>query len=202
MRIQRNVEQLLRKLGLTTNEMKIYLLLLSQGPLTAKEISEFSGVPFSKVYLVLKNLENKGWITSIRERPIKYIAYSPTKAIRQAKVQREREWEEAAAKLIPILQPIYDARAVSEKPDVWIVHGEENVSSKALDLILKAETELLMAIHVEMNTLLKKTAEILENYLYRPLTMKVLIQKDLIDSVKSLIRYGVRLRYRDNLYGG
>ena len=63
-----NVEEKLRRalhnLGLTDYEMRAYISLLKAGKLTASELSEVAGVPYSKIYDVLENLEKKGWIRS------------------------------------------------------------------------------------------------------------------------------------------
>ncbi len=193
----------MRKLGLTLNEMKVYMLLLNSGPLTAKEISDYADVPFSKVYIVLKSLEEKGWISSARERPIRYVALSPDEAVKKAKVKREKEWEEAASKIIPMLQPIYDARTVPETPEVWIVRGEENVSSKVIDLVLKSQYELLLAIHARMESLFEK-ASLLERMggLYNPTHIRILIPRELVDDAECFLKFGAELRYRENMFGG
>ncbi len=193
----------MKRLGLTLNEMKVYMLLLNSGPLTAKEISDYAEVPFSKVYIVLKSLEEKGWISSARDRPIRYVALSPDEAVKKAKVKREKEWEEAASKIIPMLQPIYDARTVPETPEVWIVRGEENVSSKVIDLVLKSQYELLLAIHARMESLFEK-ASLLDRMggLYNPTNIRILIPRELVDDAECFLKFGAELRYRDNMFGG
>jgi sugar-specific transcriptional regulator TrmB len=203
MKIPRDIEELMRRLGLTSNEIKVYMLLLNSGPLTAKDISDYAEVPFSKIYLVLKSLENKGWISSIRDRPIRYVALSPNEAVKKAKIYREREWEEAANKIIPALQPIYEARVVPETPEIWIVRGEENISSKIMDLILKSQYELLMAIHAKLDPLFER-AFLFERIssLHIPSHVRVLVPRGLLDEVDYFTRLGAELRYRDNMFGG
>ena len=193
----------MKRLGLTLNEMKVYMLLLNSGPLTAKEISDYAEVPFSKIYIVLKSLEDKGWISSVRERPLKYVALAPDEAVRKAKVKKEKEWEEAASRIIPILQPIYDARTIPETPEVWIVRGEKNVSSKVIDLVLKSQYELLLAIHAKMESLFEK-ASLLDRMggLYNPAHIRILIPKELVEDAECFLKFGAELRYRDNMFGG
>ena len=203
MKVPRDIENLMRKLGLTINEIKVYMLLLNSGPLTAKEISDYSEVPFSKIYLVLKSLEDKGWVSSLRRRPLKYLALAPEEAVKKAKIHREKEWEETASKIIPVLKPLYDARVVSETPEVWIVRGEENISSKVIDLVLKSHYELLLALHAKIESLFEKVQFIEKMLLsHTPPHVRILIPKDLVDEAECFRRFRAELRYRDNMFGG
>lgn len=203
MKIPRDIEELMRRLGLTQNEIKVYILLLNTGPLTAKEISDYGEVPFSKVYLVLKSLEDKGWVSLLRGRPLKYVALSPDDAVKKAKVHREKEWEEAAGKVLPILKPLYEARVISEAPEVWIVRGEENVSSRVIDLVLKSHYELLMALHAKIESLFEKV-QVIDKTMssYIPAHIKILIPRDLVSEVECFRRFGAELRYREAMFGG
>ncbi len=203
MNIPKEIEETLKKLGLTGNEIKVYMMLLSSGPLTAKEISEYSNVPFSKIYLILNSLKRKGWISHSDSRPTKYFSLSPDEAVKRARINMEREWDEAVGKVTPILQSIYDTTHVSEAPDVWIVKGEENISSKVFDLLLKSQFELLMAIHRRLESLFDQLT-IMERLgrAYTPKQVKILVPRDLVDDAKYLARFGAELRYRDVLFGG
>jgi sugar-specific transcriptional regulator TrmB len=179
------------------------MLLLNSGPLSAKEISDYAEVPFSKIYVILKSLEGKGWISSVRDRPIKYMALSPNQAVKKAKIHRELEWEEAANKVVEMLQPIYDSMVIPEKPEIWIVRGEENISSKVVDLILKSQYELLMALHERLDPLFENQYVFDRiNLFHSPPNIKILIPRDLVHDVEGFIRMGAELRCRDNMFGG
>jgi len=52
----------LKDFGLSEYEAKVLLTLIAKGELTAKEISEFSGVPRTSVYEVVRSLTNKGLV--------------------------------------------------------------------------------------------------------------------------------------------
>ncbi len=75
------VRTALATLGLTDYEIRTYLALLEQGPLTALQISSDSGIPYSRVYDVLKSLEKKQFVTAGRGRPTLYVAKSPDEAL-------------------------------------------------------------------------------------------------------------------------
>ncbi|MFX0073763.1 MAG: helix-turn-helix domain-containing protein, partial [Candidatus Hermodarchaeota archaeon] len=58
-----SVKESLRDIGLTDYEISIYLTLICKGPMDARELSEASGVPYSRIYNILTQLEkDKMWI--------------------------------------------------------------------------------------------------------------------------------------------
>ena len=61
MPISEDAKKVLREIGLREYETRAYLTLLERGVMTASEISEHGGVPYSKVYETLNSLERKGW---------------------------------------------------------------------------------------------------------------------------------------------
>lgn len=63
----------LYRLGLNEYQSKCVSVLIRDGDLTAEEISEEAGVPYSKIYSVLKRLEEMSLIISTEERPKRYI---------------------------------------------------------------------------------------------------------------------------------
>ena len=87
--IPENVKESLRSIGLTDYEISIYLTLISKGPMDARELSEASGVPYSRIYNILTQLEkDKMWIIKEEEsRPSRYFAKSPDEALIIAKKQ-------------------------------------------------------------------------------------------------------------------
>ncbi len=59
----------LEKIGLTSYEIRTFSALLKAGEQTASEISQKSGVPYSKIYEVLGTLVEKSWIGTDDSRP-------------------------------------------------------------------------------------------------------------------------------------
>ena len=66
--------EVLKNLGLTSCQARIYLSLISCGASTVKQISIVSKMAREEVYLVLPKLHALGLIEKILERPIKYKA--------------------------------------------------------------------------------------------------------------------------------
>ena len=69
-----------------------YLLYSKQEKVTASDLSQNSGVPYSKIYEVLGTLEEKSWIGSDDSRPTKYFAKSPSTGLETTKQKIENDF--------------------------------------------------------------------------------------------------------------
>lgn len=67
----------LENLGLGEYESKVYLALVRFGPMSAKRISETSGVPKNRVYGTVSSLERKGFVGIIFGKPQTFKAIDP-----------------------------------------------------------------------------------------------------------------------------
>ena len=94
MSISDKTRKSLDKVGLTSYEIRTFTSLLKGGELTASDISQKSGVPYSKIYEVLGTLEEKGWVGSDDSRPTKYFAKSPATALETTKQKLEEHFKE------------------------------------------------------------------------------------------------------------
>ena len=90
MSISDKTRKSLEKIGLTSYEIRTFTALLKSGEWNASDLSQKSGVPYSKIYEVLGSLEDKGWVGSDDSRPTKYFAKSPSTALESTK-QKARE---------------------------------------------------------------------------------------------------------------
>ncbi len=67
----------LQKLGLTKYKSKALAYVLKNSDCTAREISESTGIPYTKVYSVLDSLEEMNFLNSGLGRPKRYVASDP-----------------------------------------------------------------------------------------------------------------------------
>ena len=65
MSISDKTRKALETIGLTSYEIRTFSALLKSGEITASDLSQKSGVPYSKIYEVLGTLEDKGWIVQM-----------------------------------------------------------------------------------------------------------------------------------------
>jgi len=84
-------EQLLRNLGFNKYEAVAYLTTLKEGIIDATELSRRSKIPMGKIYAVLENLENMGFIEVQHSRPKKYRAVETDIAFESYYIRKENE---------------------------------------------------------------------------------------------------------------
>ena len=113
MSISDQTRKSLEKVGLTSYEIKTFVSLLKNGELTASELSEKSGVPYSKIYEILSMLVEKGWIGSDKSRPTRYFAKSPNTALQTMKQNAEVDFAINEKIIINDLNPLYEKTGVS-----------------------------------------------------------------------------------------
>jgi sugar-specific transcriptional regulator TrmB len=109
------------------------------------ETSRKANVPYSKIYEALNSLKEKGWIKSVETRPTKYYPIPPLEALATAKIRLEDKyagWEQTVA---GELQPLYEKREIVERPDILILHGQQNVLAKLEEALGKAAKEIVIA---------------------------------------------------------
>ena len=146
MSISDQTQKSLEKVGLTSYEIKTFVSLLKNGELTAAEISEKSGVPYSKIYEILSMLVEKGWIGSDKSRPTKYFAKSPNTALQTMKLKAEVDFAKNEKIILNDLNPLYEKTGVSERPDIWVITGTMNIANKILEIIESCRKEVLIAV--------------------------------------------------------
>jgi sugar-specific transcriptional regulator TrmB len=71
-KIFNSIQDILKKLGLTQNELKVYLFLNKNGSKKAKEISQNQKIPRTQTYHLLTSLQSKGIVTMISDRITKF----------------------------------------------------------------------------------------------------------------------------------
>ncbi len=70
--ISNSAQEILQKLGLTQNELKVYLYLNKNGSKKAKEIAQNQKIPRTQTYHLLTALQNKGMVIMISGRIKKF----------------------------------------------------------------------------------------------------------------------------------
>lgn len=166
-------EDMIKKLmlfGLNTYEARAYMALVLRGTATASELSDISGVPYTRIYDVLATLENKGFIVTFPGKPIKYKAIHPRQALEGIKklliedYQRKlRELNHATRELLEYLVPLYERSTAGLRESLVLIRGRlaaENVLFSTLERQLK---EVYMAVTPNTFIRLLKRKPSLEN---------------------------------------
>jgi len=197
----------LRDLGLSEYESQTYRTLLDHGPTTAKELSNASGVPMGRIYDVLNGLESSGLVRSqAASRPKKYVAVEPDTALDRLVAARKRELDQQAERYEAVAADLVgdlDAAAVDEQFWTAAVGPEETVDL-LLERLSAADGRIrhvagLPSVQVDLGVVGKRALEAFEAALDRGVTVSVLIDPALLDTVSDDLNeaYANRLQGRD-----
>ncbi|MFN3654042.1 MAG: TrmB family transcriptional regulator [Candidatus Nitrosotenuis sp.] len=202
MNISDKTRKSLEKIGLTSYEIRTYSSLLKGGELTASDLSQKSGVPYSKIYEVLGSLEEKGWIGSDDSRPTKYFAKSPATALEITKQKIESDFKENENVVLRELVPLYEKSGVSERPDIWVLSGIMNIATKILEIVETCRSEVLIALPKANEALIKQALPKLRQLHDRGVTITILMSDQMEkEALKSLTRVAT-VKVKKGLFGG
>jgi len=195
---------ILRPLGLSEYEIRIFLTLVINGPANYRVISREAKVPIGKVYQVLSALEAKGCVEVIQEKPKIYRAVEPKKALRRRLKQLEEDSFELERKIreaLPALQLQYSLKhdiiqgLVSE-----ILVGFNSFSKNIQETLMKALYEVLI-VTARFDVKLHE-ADIFRRLLERGVSVRVLcseVEKNSKRILDRLLNLGLGIRMQDTV---
>jgi len=192
----------LEKVGLTGYEIKTFTSLLKTGELTASDLSQHSGVPYSKIYEVLGMLEEKGWIGSDKSRPTKYFAKSPNSALQTTKQKIEEDFAKNEKTILNDLNPIYKKSGTAERPDIWVLTGTMNIATKIFEMIETCREEVLIAIPKAGEGLVKQALPKLRQLNEKGVKITILTSDKFDKEVTKGLNRLATLKSKKGLFGG
>ena len=195
-------KKVLRELGLTEYETRAYLALLEKGVLAASQVSEYSNVPYSKIYETLGSLNRKGWIETEHGRPGRHYPKPPSEALATMKLQIEgkvKSWEKM---ILGELQPLYEKTEIRERPDIWILRGEFSILAKLEEMLDKAKTELMVAAPTFTETLSSIFAPLLMRLQGKGVEIFFMVAGEAKEWDLREIASIAEVRLRDHMFGG
>ena len=123
-------DELLETLDLKEYEETALKKLISMGRTTAPNIAEATEIPKSRIYGVLDNLADRGFIKVIPGRPKKYQPKPPEKVVETAKENLRQEYrqiedsiEESKGSFLDKYQPVYEAASQDITPTEELFHA-------------------------------------------------------------------------------
>jgi sugar-specific transcriptional regulator TrmB len=134
------------ELGLSSYQAETYVALLDVGSSDAKSLANSTRVPYSKVYSVLKALNEYGLVKVSSSRPQVYYPVSPDEAVTHLR-QRIREKQENLLKsVVDDLMPLYNKTRVSERAEIEIIHDVDVAMRRVLNVAREAKSEIRAVI--------------------------------------------------------
>jgi len=200
--VSAKADKALREIGLTEYETLAYLALVKAGELTANEVSASTTIPYSKVYTVLDTLEKKGWVEVRGGRPRLYYPRAPVEALRAEKVRLEEKFEKSKDTIVDELQALYEHREIKEKPEIWIIRGEDTIVAKIRDTILGSKKELMVAVPLIPAQLIKQILPTFETHIDHKITIQLLTTRAAEKALPDAIFALTEVRIRDDMFGG
>lgn len=127
--------EILTELGLTKNEIKVYLTLLKTGSALAGEITEKSGIHRRNVYDAIERLTEKGLVSSVIINNKKL--FSPTNPKRFLGIIEEKKHElnEKKKQLEKVLPRLSLITSLTKKHDVRFFKGVEGLKTVYDDIL-------------------------------------------------------------------
>ena len=202
MSISDKTRKALERIGLTSYEIRTFSVLLKSGELTASDLSQKSGVPYSKIYEVLGTLEEKGWIGSDDSRPTKYFAKSPSTGLDTTRQKMESDFAQNKSVIINELVPLYEKSGTSEKPDIWVLSGAINIAAKILEMVESCRNEVMVALPEAGQELIRQALPKLRSLHDRGVNITVLTSDKMDkESLKAITRLAT-VKVKKGLFGG
>ncbi|MBU1111335.1 MAG: helix-turn-helix domain-containing protein [archaeon] len=139
--------EILRTIGLTENEIKIYLYLLKAGSNTAYKISKDTNIYRVHVYDKLEQLMNKGLVTSIYKGAKKHFQATNPNKLKQYLEDKKRTLE-VQEENINNLMPELEALTLLPREDTFVevFKGKEGLKYFLKDIIKTKEEVLVTGI--------------------------------------------------------
>jgi len=144
----------LEKFGLNQYEIKAYIAIVAKGVATASELSDISGVPYTRVYDVLNSLESYGLVLRLPGRPMRFKAIHPSLAIKNLKRKMLSEFEKKIEDLereeeeiISELNSIYGRVTERVGDNIQLLKGRTSIDGMVISLLSQAiKNNLIMFI--------------------------------------------------------
>jgi len=140
--------ELLQQLGLKEYESRAFVVLsrLPQG--TAKDVSELSDVPRTRVYDAVRVLESKGLVEIQHTNPQQFRAVSVGEASETLRKEYEQRVDSLRSRL-DALEPIERNDEFDLAHEVWSLSGEEAIATRTTELVSEADDEVVLFVDTE-----------------------------------------------------
>jgi sugar-specific transcriptional regulator TrmB len=142
--------ELLKNIGLTDSETKVYLALLELGSTTKGPIVDKSGVASSKIYELLEKLIQKGLVSYVIKSGVKYFESAPPTRLLDYLKEKESSMKKQKTqleKLIPELQLKRSMAGIGSETIVYKgMKGAETSFDDILKLLKKGDEYYVLGI--------------------------------------------------------
>lgn len=175
-----NIEEVLRFVGLSNNETKVYLSLIEYGSSKAGRISKITKIQRSSCYESIKNLVNKGFVSYAVIGKVKFFQATSPKRI----LEMIQNKEEAFKQVLPKLYEKH--KQMKKEGQVRLFKGLKGVKTVLQDIVREGKNNFVFGLEGQLE---KRIPE------YKSQFLRQLKEKNI--KVKELVREG-RIGDSDN----
>ena len=138
----------LASFGLNTYEAKLYLALLQEGTATARLLSSNTGIPYGKVYEVVRNLVEKGFVRPLTTKPLRCAPIPPTHVLVALEQQSKQRMEALSSIVHNHLNNLFEQKkpVLEKQNQVTVLHGRQTVNQQIPRIITAATKNLTFAV--------------------------------------------------------
>ncbi len=130
--------EILKKIGLSDNEVKVYLALLDSGSASAGSIAKLVGMHRSDVYDTLERLCRKGFACSVKGEKTKNFKVTDVNVCLLALEEKQEELEKQKEQIKGLLPELLGLHGlVKESGDVRILRGKLGIKALYEDILRK-----------------------------------------------------------------
>ena len=120
----------LKEMGLTDGEIRVYLSLLNLGSVTVGPIIHNSNISSSKVYIILDKLIQKGLVSYIFQNKTKHFQAAPPVALRDYLERKEIKLKETKSELDKVIEKLeMDSKDTPIKEEARIYRGYDGIKT-------------------------------------------------------------------------
>ena len=127
---------ILKEIGLTDSEIKVYLALLELGSSTTGPIVEKSGVASSKIYEVLEKLMQKGLASFVIASGTKHFEAASPRRVEDYIREKQRRLAEQAEQIKKIIPELELKMTIAEKSETIVFKGINGAQTAFEDILL------------------------------------------------------------------
>ena len=135
----------LESLGIAQLDAKVYVFLAKKGPQKAIDVAKYLKMPKQTLYVVIKNLQRKGLVTSTLEHPARFSAVPFEKVLDlfvKAKMEEAQRIQKDRNEILSDWQSIAIAESDETSAKFTILEGRNTIYSKIQQMIQETKNQL------------------------------------------------------------
>ncbi len=134
-------------MGVTAYAARAFLSILNGQPVSATNLCRITGIPDSKIYYALKELEQKNLIVTQHGTPSLYRTLSVNQIVSNLQNQLDEEHRRRSLRVkefAKLLEPLHKGGSGEDVALAYIVKGSRNIIEKMKEMIRESKKEVVV----------------------------------------------------------